>query len=151
MENFTETSSNSWNNDLDTIDCNDLTNNGLYLIFVGYVLPLLSPKVRSYGREILSTIKNLGNVAGSIVSLTEFGFEKVQELSNNGEMINFIQRVCMVNDLNVLPNEIIELSWKFSGDTNNGKKENIQQTWKKLLSELNHLSTLNTMDRTTKP
>ncbi|MBG01799.1 MAG: hypothetical protein CL470_05965 [Acidimicrobiaceae bacterium] len=150
MNNFTDYSS-SWVDSNNSIDCNDLTNNGLYLIFVGYVLPLLSPKVRSYGREILSTIKNLGNVAGSIVSLTEFGFEKVQELSNNGEMINFIQRVCMVNDLNVLPNEIIELSWKFSGDTNNGKKENIQQTWKKLLSELNHLSTLNTMDRTTKP
>ena len=150
MNNFTDYSS-SWVDSNNSIDCNDLTNNGLYLIFVGYVLPLLSPKVRSYGREILSTIKNLGNVAGSIVSLTEFGFEKVQELSNNGEMINFIQRVCMVNDLNVLPNEIIELSWKFSGDTNNGKKENIQQTWKKLLSELDHLSTLNTMDRTTKP
>ena len=105
MNNFTDYSS-SWVDSNNSIDCNDLTNNGLYLIFVGYVLPLLSPKVRSYGIEILSTIKNLGNVAGSIVSLTEFGFEKVQELSNNGEMINFIQRVCMVNDLNVLPNDL---------------------------------------------
>ena len=85
-------------------------------------------------------------------SAIDAGHEFLSKQTNaEHEMINFIQRVCMVNDLNVLPNEIIELSWKFSGDTNNGKKENIQQTWKKLLSELNHLSTLNTMDRTTKP
>ena len=90
MENFTETSSNSWNNDLDTIDCNDLTNNGLYLIFTGYLLPLLSPKLRAYGKEMLSSFKNFGKVASDIVSITEFGFEKIQGLTSNEEMVDFI-------------------------------------------------------------
>ena len=148
MENFTD---NSWNNSSETMDCNDLTNNGLYLIFVGYIVPLLSPKIRSYGKEVLSTIKNLGNIAGDVVSVTEFGFEKVQELSKNGEMVNFIQRVCTTKDLNVLPSQMIDLAWKFSGDTDNSKKEHIQQTWKKLLSELEIMNTLNIMDKTTKP
>ena len=149
MENFTDySSSSSWDNS--SIDCNDLTNNGLYVLFIGYVLPLLSPRVRSYGKELLSTIKNVGDVAGNIVSLTEFGFEKVQELSNNGEMVNFILRVCTIKDFNLLPNQVIDLAWQFSGDTNNGKKENMQQTWKKLVSELDKLSMLNNMNRTNK-
>ena len=33
---------------------------------------------------------------------------------------------------------------------NNGKKENMQQTWKKLVSELDKLSMLNNMNRTNK-
>ena len=71
MENITDLSSSSWSSPLETmIDCNDLTNNGLYFIFVGYVLPLLSPKVRDYGKELFSTIKNLGNIAGNeVISL----------------------------------------------------------------------------------
>ena len=92
MENITEYSSNSW--DSGSIDCEDLTNNNLYILFVGYVLPLLSPRVRNYGRELLSHLKNAGKVAGDIVSVTEYGFEKIQDLSNNGEMVQFIQKVC---------------------------------------------------------
>lgn len=152
MDNFT---SSSWDNEYSsfetTVDCEDLTNNGLYLIFVGYVLPLLSPKVRNYGKEVLSTIKNLGNIAGNVVSLTEFGFEKIQDLNNNQEMVNFIQRLCTIKDFKILPNQMIDLAWKFSGDTDNGKKEHMQQTWKKLFSEIDQLSTLNKMDKTTKP
>ena len=59
MENITDYSSSSWDSG---IDCVDLTNNGLYIIFVGYLLPLLSPTMRNYGREVLSHIKNLGKV-----------------------------------------------------------------------------------------
>ena len=134
MENITDYSSNSWDNG---IDCEDLTNNNLYIIFVGYLLPLLSPRMRNYGREVLSHIKNLGKVAGDIVSVTEFGFEKVQELSNNEEMIYFIQKVCDKKKLDITINEIKELSWRFSGDNDNGKRESINQTWKSLLNNLN--------------
>ena len=134
MENITEYSSSSWDS---SIDCEDLTNNGLYIIFVGYVVPLLSPRVRNYGRELLSHLKNAGKVAGNIVSVTEYGFEKIQDLSNNGEMVQFIQKVCDKKKIDVTMAEIKELSWRFSGDTANGKRESIQQTWKSLLNNLN--------------
>ena len=134
MENFTEYSSNSWDSG---IDCTDLTNNGLYIIFIGYIVPLLSPRVRNYGRELLSHFKNAGKVAGNIVSVTEYGFEKVQDLSNNGEMAQFIQKVCDKKKIDLTMNEIKELSWRFSGDTDNGQKESIQQTWKSLVNNLN--------------
>ena len=135
MENITEYSSNSW--DSGSIDCEDLTNNNLYILFVGYVVPLLSPRVRNYGRELLSHLKNAGKVAGDIVSVTEYGFEKIQDLSNNGEMVQFIQKVCDKKKIDVTMAEIKELSWRFSGDTENGKRESIQQTWKSLLNNLN--------------
>ena len=135
MENITEYSSNSW--DSGSIDCEDLTNNNLYILFVGYVVPLLSPRVRNYGRELLSHLKNVGKVAGDIVSVTEYGFEKIQDLSNNGEMVQFIQKVCDKKKIDVTMAEIKELSWRFSVDTENGKRESIQQTWKRLLNNLN--------------
>ena len=135
MENITEYSSSSW--DSGSIDCEDLTNNNLYILFVGYVVPLLSPRVRNYGRELLSHLKNAGKVAGDIVSVTEYGFEKIQDLSNNGEMVQFIQKVCDKKKIDVTMAEIKELSWRFSGDTANGKRESIQQTWKSLLNNLN--------------
>tara|TARA_B100000579_G_scaffold121730_1_gene97964 strand:- start:10486 stop:10911 length:426 start_codon:yes stop_codon:yes gene_type:complete len=135
MKNITEYSSSSW--DSGSIDCEDLTNNNLYILFVGYVLPLLSPRVRDYGRELLSHLKNAGKVAGDIVSVTEYGFEKIQDLSNNGEMVQFIQKVCDKKKIDVTMAEIKELSWRFSGDTENGKRESIQQTWKSLLNNLN--------------
>ena len=135
MENITEYSSSSW--DSGSIDCEDLTNNNLYILFVGYVVPLLSPRVRNYGRELLSHLKNVGKVAGDIVSVTEYGFEKIQDLSNNGEMVQFIQKVCDKKKIDVTMAEIKELSWRFSGDTANGKRESIQQTWKSLLNNLN--------------
>ena len=134
MENITEYSSSSWDSG---IDCEDLTNNNLYILFVGYVVPLLSPRVRNYGRELLSHLKNAGKVAGNIVSVTEYGFEKIQDLSNNGEMVQFIQKVCDKKKIDVTMAEIKELSWRFSGDTANGKRESIQQTWKSLLNNLN--------------
>tara|TARA_Y100000389_G_C17350984_1_gene458445 strand:- start:128 stop:562 length:435 start_codon:yes stop_codon:yes gene_type:complete len=132
-------------------DCDEITNNGLYLIFVGYLLPLISPKVRDYGKELLSMFRNAGNVAGDIVSLTEFGFEKIQDLSDNKEMIKFIQKYCDNKKINILPSQISELSWDFSGDTGNGEKDGKQETWKRLLSKLNDYSKLNKMDNTNKP
>ena len=151
MDNVTQLSSESWNDNFETsIDCNELTNNGLYLIFVGYLLPLLSPKVRDYGKEALSMFRNMGKVASDVVSLTEFGFDKIQELTDNEEMSKFILRISDQKNLNVLPSQIQEIAWSFSGDTQKGNKEHKQETWKKLLSELDRMSTLNKMDRTNK-
>ena len=91
MENITDysISSGSWSDEF-SINCEDLTNNGLYFIFTGYIVPLLSPRVRAYITEVMTTIKNVGNVAGKAVSVTEYGFEKVQGLSTNAEMVDFI-------------------------------------------------------------
>ena len=136
MENITDLSSNSWSSDIQ-LDCNDLTNNGLYIIFAGYILPLLSPRVRNYGREVYSMIKNAGKVASELVSVTEYGFEKVQDLSDNKEMIGFIRRVCQKNNYNVLDKKITELAWQFSGDKSNGGS-GLQKTWKKLINELSN-------------
>ena len=140
----------SWG-DLDgeiNLDCSEITNNGLYLIFVGYLLPLLSPKIRDYGREVLTTFRNMGTVAAEIVSITEFGFDKIQNLSDNKEMTKFIQRVTEKKNINVLSSQIQEIAWSFSGDTQHGNKDNKQETWKKLLNELDRVSILNKMDRT---
>ena len=146
MENITDLSSDSWSNDLEQpFDCNEVTNNGLYVLFVGYLLPLLSPKVREYGKEVLSMFRSAGKVASNVVSLTEFGFEKIQNLSNNGEMSEFIQRVCEKRNITALPEQIKDLAWSFSGDTAHGKKESRQETWKKLLNDLDRLNVQNTI------
>ena len=41
-------------------------------------------------------------------------------------MAQFIQRVCDKKKIDVTTTEIRELSWRFSGDTGNGRKESIQ-------------------------
>ena len=129
-------------------DCEEVTNNGLYLIFVGYLLPLLSPKVRNYGKELLTMFRNAGKVAGDIVSLTEYGFEKIQDLSDNKEMVKFIQKYCDSKKINILPSQISELSWDFSGDS---EKDGRQETWKRLLLKLDKISELNKLDNINKP
>ena len=149
MENITIVSSNSWDSEM--IDCEDLTNNGLYFIFTGYILPLISPQVRAYLYEKLLFVKNMGNIAGKVVSVTEYGFTNIQKLSNNKEMIDFIERLCLKKDKKVLPKQLIELAWSFSGDTDNGNKENREETWNKLLKEINRIHDLNILDKTTKP
>uniref|UniRef100_A0A6C0KZ63 Uncharacterized protein n=1 Tax=viral metagenome TaxID=1070528 RepID=A0A6C0KZ63_9ZZZZ len=146
MENITYIGSGSWDSSLTNLDCNDLTNNGLYMIFIGYVVPLLSPTMRAYLKDIFATVKNVGRVSGQIVSLTEFGYTKVQGIKNNADMIDFIQRVCKNKDLNVLPKQIIDLAWESSGDTG---KNGGEQSWNKFLSELDRLHTLNILDKTT--
>ena len=51
-------------------------------------------------------------------------------------MAQFIQRVCDKKKIDVTTTEIRELSWRFSGDTGNGRKESIQQTWKNCCKSL---------------
>ena len=150
MNNYTEViSSNSWSSD--NFDCEDLTNNGLYLIFTGYILPLLSPKVRNYLHETFISIKNMGDVAGKIVSVTDYGFEKVQGLSNNGEMVEFLTRLCSKKNLTIDPKELVNLAWSFSGDTENGKRPGSEQTWNKLMKEVNRIHDLNKLQKGIKP
>ena len=38
--------------------CNDVTNHWLYFVFSGYVLPLVSPRVRDWVKETLNSIKS---------------------------------------------------------------------------------------------
>ena len=124
------------------INCPDLTNNGLYLIFVGYLLPLLSPTMRIYLKDVLVNLKNCGKVTGQVVSLTEFGFSKVQNINSNEEMIKFIERVCLNKDFNLLPQQIVDCAKSFSGD--GGGEEG---SWNKLLKEVDKLHARNIMAR----
>ena len=84
MENITDGSSNSWEG---TIDCEDLTNNPIYILFIGYLLPLLSPKVRNYGRELLSHWKNAGKVASDIKMLKPIEPYKGKGIKERGQYV----------------------------------------------------------------
>ena len=143
MDNITIiNSSGSFSNE-GLFDCADLTNNGLYLIFVGYLLPLLSPTMRIYLKDLVVHFKNCGKVTGQIVSLTEFGFTKIQKVNNNNEMVEFIGRLCKNKDLNVLPQQMIDCAWSFSGEG----KNNVEGSWNKLLKEIDRLHSANILQR----
>ena len=55
--------------------CENITNHWLYLIFTGYLLPMLSPRVRNFTREFVNGLKN-NEITGKVVTLTEFDFKK---------------------------------------------------------------------------
>ena len=134
MENITDGSwSWTWEETNPNI-CESVTNHWLYFIFSGYLLPLISPRVREFIKHTYSTLKN-SEKTGNIVSLTEFGFEKIQDIEDNKEMKDFIKRLCdkkYPNLSSILKDkELEEYAWGFSGQKN---KDNpgLQQTWKKL-------------------
>ena len=127
MENFTDTGSLS---DNFNISCDEITNHWLYFIFTGYLAPLISPRLRRYFKETLNGCKN-NEVTGKIVTLTEFGFEKIQDIQNNDEMKNFIRRMCIDKKIEYNEETIEHVSWLFSGD-NDDKHQSIKQTWKRL-------------------
>ena len=137
MDNYTDFSSDSWiqgSSDL----CEEVTNHWLYFIFAGYVLPLISPRVRDWFKETLNTLKN-NEITGQIVTLTEYGFDKIQEIENNKEMKNYIKRLCKSKnpDIYYSDESIEKMAWLFSGESNNGQ-EGIQQSWKKLNKLINN-------------
>ena len=138
MNNFTDNSwdDHSWDGDLD-ISCENITNHWLYFIFSGYLLPLISPKMRRYLNEVYNSLKN-NEITGKIVTLTEFGFDKIQDIQNNHEMKNFIRRICIEKNIEYNDETIERVSWLFSGD-NNETHQSIQQTWKKLNITLDNL------------
>mgnify|MGYP001348329692 CR=1 FL=1 len=131
MENYTNITSYITTN---TIDCEDLTNNGLYMIFIGYIYPLISPTMRAYMKDIFIHVKNVGKVSGEIVSLTEFGFTKVQKIHNLEDMATFIERICKNKNLKVMKDECLECAKSFAG----GEGLN-EGSWNKLLAELEDL------------
>ena len=138
MDNLTyDFSSDSWvqgSSDL----CEEVTNHWLYFIFAGYVLPLISPRVRDWFKETLNSLKN-NEITGQIVTLTEYGFDKIQDIENNNEMKNYIKRLCKSKnpDIYYSDESIEKMAWLFSGESNNGQ-EGIQQSWKKLNKLINN-------------
>ena len=58
-------------------------------------------------------------------------------------MVDFISNVCSKKNIDIKPKELIELAWSFSGDTENGKREGVEQTWNKLMKEVDRIHTLN--------
>ena len=132
MEN--STGSDSWSNDL---SCEQITNHWLYFIFSGYLLPLISPKLRRYFHEVINSCKN-NEISGKVVTLTEFGFEKIQDIQNNHEMSNFIRRVCIDKNIEYDEELINHVSWLFSGDSDE-RHASIKQTWTRLNETINNL------------
>ena len=110
--------------------CENVTNHWLYFVFSGYVLPLVSPRVRDWLKETINSLKN-SNVGGKLVTLTEFGFNKIQDIEDNDEMKEYIKRLIKEKNSSLFYSEesLEKLATLFSGDeTKNG----IAQTWKKL-------------------
>ena len=116
--------------------CENVTNHWLYFIFSGYLLPLISPRVRDWFKEFLNSMKN-NEVGGKIVTLTEFGFQKIQDIENNDEMKEYIKRLLEKKDPSLFYSEetLQHLTTLFSGDE---KKGGIEQSYKKLLKLINN-------------
>jgi len=126
MDNFTD--SGSWSES--NISCEGITNHWLYFIFSGYLLPLISPKVRRFFNEQINSLRN-NEITGKIVTLTEFGFDKIQDVQKNGEMKNFIRRICIEKKYEYNEEMIDHVAWLFSGD-NDETHDSLMQTWAKL-------------------
>ena len=137
MNNFTDNfTDNSWSPSLD-ISCDNITNHWLYFIFSGYLLPLISPKMRRYCKEVINSLRN-NEITGKVVTLTEFGFDKIQDIQNNHEMKNFIRRICIEKNYKYDEETIDHVSWLFSGD-NDDHHQSIKQTWKTLEKTLGNI------------
>ena len=115
--------------------CEEVTNHWLYFIFSGYLLPLISPRVRAWLKETLNTLKN-NEVTGKLVTLSEYGFEKIQDIENNDEMKEYIKRLCKEKKPELFYSEesLEKIALLFSGD--DGKKA-IAQSWRKLNKFIN--------------
>lgn len=134
LENITNVS--NIGNEL-TSTCESITNHWLFFIFTGYLFPLLSPKFRDYCRQLLNTLKH-NEISGKVVTLTEFGFEKIQSIEKNNEMKEFIIRMCEKKQISWDHISIEKMAWLFSGEKND-THESIQQTWKRLNNYLDRM------------
>ena len=115
--------------------CENVTNHWLYFVFSGYVLPLVSPRVRDWLKETINSLKN-SNIGGKVVTLTEFGFNKIQDIEDNDEMKEYIKRLCKEKKPELFYSEesLEKIALLFSGD--DGKKA-IAQSWRKLNKFIN--------------
>lgn len=113
--------------------CESVTNHWLFFIFTGYLVPLVSPRVREFIKDKIHTLRNC-KVTGQLVSLTEFGFEKIQDIEDNEEMKDYIRRLCKNKNPGLLYTEetIEKMAWLFSGDKKDGDVGGMHQTYKKL-------------------
>ena len=149
MENFTE----SWSGEMSVenfgISCEDLTNHWLYFVFSGYLLPLVSPRLRNYFKELYNSCKH-GEVSGKFVTLTEFGFEKIQNIENNNEMKNFIRRICIEKKVEYDEELIDKAAWLFSGD-NDENHQSIKQTWNRLNETIENIQKLSDSKNSNNP
>ena len=96
--------------------CENVTNHWLYFIFTGYLLPIISPRVRDWIKETFNSLKN-NKVTGQLVTLTEFGFNKIQDIQSDEEMKEFIKRICKSRRPGLLIQEKMydKLAEEFSG------------------------------------
>ena len=96
--------------------CGNITNHWLYFVFSGYLLPLISPRVRDWFKETLNSLKN-NKKTGEIVTLTEYGFNKIQDIKDDKEMKDFIKRICNSRRPGLLIQEKMydKLTEEFSG------------------------------------
>lgn len=118
--------------------CENITNHWLYLVFSGYLLPLISPRVREWLKETLNSLKS-NDITGELVTLTEFGFNKIQDIENNEEMKNFIKRMVKSRRPRLLIQEKMydKLADEFSGK-NGGK------SWRYLMKVIDNSHNIGT-------
>ena len=111
--------------------CRDITNHWLYFIFSGYLLPMVSPRVRDWMRETYNSLKN-SEIGGHIVTLTEYGFDKIQDIEDDKEMKEFVKRICKEKNPHLLysDNSIEKMVKLFSGKSGN-------QSWRSLMKMIN--------------
>ena len=111
-EEFTNNTDTNISDDL----CENVTNHWLYFVFTGYLLPLVSPRVRDWIKETVNSLKN-NKVTGQLVTLTEFGFNKIQDIQSDEEMKEFIKRICRSRRPGLLIQEKMydKLAEEFSG------------------------------------
>ena len=96
--------------------CKNVTNHWLYFVFTGYLLPLVSPRVRDWIKETVNSLKS-NKVTGQLVTLTEYGFNKIQDIQSDEEMKEFIKRICRSRRPGLLIQEKMydKLAEEFSG------------------------------------
>ena len=111
-DNITLNESMNLNTDL----CENVTNHWLYFVFTGYLFPLLSQRVRDWLSETVNSLKN-NKVTGQLVTLTEFGFNKIQDIQSDEEMKEFIKRICKSRRPGLLIQDKVfdQLTKEFSG------------------------------------
>ena len=118
--------------------CENITNHWLFLVFSGYLLPLISPRVREWLKETLNSLKS-SDITGDLVTLTEYGFNKIQDIENDEEMKNFIKRMVKSRRPRLLIQEKMydKLSEEFSGK-DGGK------SWRYLMKVINNSQSIGT-------
>ena len=108
------------------------------MVFSGYLLPFISPRVREWLKETLNSLKS-NDITGELVTLTEFGFNKIQDIENDEEMKNFIKRMVKSRRPRLLIQEKMydKLADEFSGK-NGGK------SWRYLMKVINESHNIGT-------